>query len=552
VIIKRMEGWAEDPLVRGREALAAAQWTDARGWYERSLAAGETGEALAGLADALQWLGEYERAIELGERAFALLRLSGDTERAVQQARRLAFLHGGVHGNFAAANGWFAHAENVLEGIEEGPQHGWLAFDRAPLSDDPSEREQLAVAALAIARRFGDADLEFDALALLGEARVQSGHIVEGMRLIDQAMAAVSAGAVVGVVAIGDIYCRLLSACERTTDVRRAEQWMAVVDRFVAWSDSVLVSTTCRMHYGGILVATGRWSEAERELLAAIRLSEHSYRVMRTFPMVRLAELRLRQGRLEETARLLEGSEWHPTARRCLAAMAFARGDLVLAHDLATLCLEGVPGDDPSSAAVLDLLVDVALAGADLNAAAEAEQRLGTLAAGGAELARAWYIYASGRLECARGLPRSRAQLRSAVEEFSALELPLEAARARLALAAAIAATTPRAATEEARLALDAFERLGAARHADAAAALLRQLGSPGRGQPRRPGRLTKREIEVLGLLGEGLSNAQIAERLTISPRTAEHHVARILAKLDLRSRTEAAAHAIRGSTQYQ
>jgi DNA-binding CsgD family transcriptional regulator len=547
-----MGGLADDPLVRGREALAAARWKDARAWFERSLAADESGEALTGLAEASQWLGEYDRAIKLGERAFALLRRSGEPERAAQQARRLAFLHGGVHGNFAAANGWFAHAESVLEGIDEGPEHGWLAFDRAPLSDDPGEREQLALAALAIARRFGDGDLEFDALALLGEARVHSGRIAEGMRLIDQAMSAVSAGAVVGIVAIGDIYCRLLSACERTTDVRRAEQWMAVVDEFVTWSDSVLVSTTCRLHYGGILVAAGRWGEAERELQAAIRLSERSYRVLRTYPVVRLAELRLRQGRLEEAARLLEGSEWHPTGRRCLAAIALARGDLVLAYDLATLCLEDVTGDDPSCAMLLDLLVEVALARADLKGAAEAEQRLAVLAAGGDSLARAWGVYASGRLEFARGLPTSRARLRSAVEHFSALELPFEAARARLAVAAAIAASTPRAAVEEARLALEAFEHLGAARQADAAAALLRELGSPGRRQPRRPGHLTRRETEVLGLLGEGLSNAHIAERLTISPRTAEHHVARILAKLDLRNRAEAAAYTSRGRGQDQ
>jgi DNA-binding CsgD family transcriptional regulator len=57
---------------------------------------------------------------------------------------------------------------------------------------------------------------------------------------------------------------------------------------------------------------------------------------------------------------------------------------------------------------------------------------------------------------------------------------------------------------------------------------------------------LTLREREVLGLVAAGLSNAQIADRLVIAPKTAEHHVSRVLAKLGVRSRAEAAAHAVR------
>jgi DNA-binding NarL/FixJ family response regulator len=105
-----------------------------------------------------------------------------------------------------------------------------------------------------------------------------------------------------------------------------------------------------------------------------------------------------------------------------------------------------------------------------------------------------------------------------------------------------LASRAPDAARAEARWALRAFEGLGAVRDAD----LLRNLGAAGRAWPRRQGALTKRETEILSLLGAGRSNAEIAERLYISRRTAEHHVASILSKLGLRRRAEAAAYAVR------
>jgi DNA-binding NarL/FixJ family response regulator len=124
--------------------------------------------------------------------------------------------------------------------------------------------------------------------------------------------------------------------------------------------------------------------------------------------------------------------------------------------------------------------------------------------------------------------------------------MPMEVARCRLELAAALATEQPEIAVTEARAALDTFEQLDAPRYTDAAAALLRSLGARPAPGPRTEGTLTRREAEVLELLGHGLSNPEISDRLYISRKTVEHHVSNVLAKLGLRSRGEAAAYAAR------
>jgi DNA-binding CsgD family transcriptional regulator len=100
------------------------------------------------------------------------------------------------------------------------------------------------------------------------------------------------------------------------------------------------------------------------------------------------------------------------------------------------------------------------------------------------------------------------------------------------------------------RAALTTFERLGSRPGAAMVARRLRELGA--RGIPRgprattrgNPAHLTAREIEVLRLMAEGRRNAEIADRLFLSPKTVEHHVGAILGKLDAVSRADAIARA--------
>jgi DNA-binding CsgD family transcriptional regulator len=196
---------------------------------------------------------------------------------------------------------------------------------------------------------------------------------------------------------------------------------------------------------------------------------------------------------------------------------------------------------------LLALLVDVHLEEGDLGAAERAARRLDLVA--GAQRGpylKAAAALARGRFCVASGQGDARACLHEALEGFSRAELPMELARTRLEMARALSGRAPEVAVAEARAALEDFERLEAARHADAAGALLRSLGAPVRTGPKGVGAVTRREAEVLELVGAGPSNPEIAERLYITRKTVEHHVGNPLAKLGLRNRAEAAAWATR------
>ena len=127
------------------------------------------------------------------------------------------------------------------------------------------------------------------------------------------------------------MYCKMLLACELTSDVLRAQDWLVQADRFVARTNRIPIGAICRTHYGGVLIAAGRWPEAEAELDTALALYDRSYRALRAAALVRLAGLRVRQGRLAEADNLLSGSEHDAAAVRPRVELDLARGEPDLA-----------------------------------------------------------------------------------------------------------------------------------------------------------------------------------------------------------------------------
>ncbi|HVQ17026.1 MAG TPA: response regulator transcription factor, partial [Vicinamibacterales bacterium] len=363
----------------------------------------------------------------------------------------------------------------------------------------------------------------------------------------DEAVAAATAGGR-NLIVVGDACCNMLSACDRAADFARAVQWCEVVDAFARRYNATAIFHYCRVIYGGVLIATGRWVEAERELLVALRAVEHKYPTEKVHSLSRLALLCVRRGRYEEASQLLAGLETHGVAAEASAALHLVRGQAVLAGDVLERRLDAL-GDGLPAVPLLRLLVEVRLALQAIATARTAAERLGAIA----ERAKQPPIHAQALLSAARVACASGSDAEGLFEKactlFEASGMPFETAVTRLEWAEALSTADRAIAAEDARLALSLFEQLDARPHADRAAALLRKLGAGSRPGPRTSAPLTSRERQVLNLVSHGLSNPDIGERLFISPKTVEHHVGRILSKLGLRSRVEAVAWALRHSS---
>jgi LuxR family maltose regulon positive regulatory protein len=305
-----------------------------------------------------------------------------------------------------------------------------------------------------------------------------------------------------------------------------------------------------------VLIWRGAWAEAETELAEAIGELETTHRTLAAEALVMLAELRYRQGRLDEAAALFERAETHPfrvlAGNRCLlgrATMALEMEDAEAALDLAGRFLRTVPVEDRlERAAGLELLVRAHVALGDSEKADDALRELrfaATIATTGPM--QAMVRFAEGLVAAATDPAAAKPCFEDAVELWSRGGAPFEAARARMELSRTLFSLGRRtAAIEEVRTAARSLHAIGAMRAASRARALAHELKRAGDPAPkaRASCRLSSREFEVLRLVAQGLTNKQIASRLSRSEHTVHRHVANILTKLDLPSRAAAASYA--------
>jgi DNA-binding CsgD family transcriptional regulator len=544
----------------GDEALRRGAWEDARTAFEMALERRETAEALEGLGLASWWLDRADAVFDSRERAYRAYLSRGDRVAAARVAVWLGWDSWAFRGETAVAKGWMHRARRLLRGVRASSEVAWLNLREAVFclleEGDPKRARALANRGIKVAKAAGESDLEMMGRALQGLALVTAGAVEEGMRRLDEVSAAIVAGELKDLVAIGLSSCYMIVACERVRDCDRAIEWCNRLKEFSARAGFRPLFAVCRTQYASICIWRGLWPEAEQELNAAKIELAASRPAMTSDALVRLAELRRRQGRLPEAQRLFEQE---PASGRALlgrAEVAFDRGDHRVAAEQATRYLRRVPPDNRSDRAEgLQLLVRARTALGNVSGGEQASAELARIA----DLAstpplRAAATMAAGQVAMAKGHEdEARQHFEDAVDRFLAIGAPFELARARLELARALRELGRiDEAAREAQDAVDLLARLEAKAELARARHLLDALSvaAPADTKPGRDGptgsRLTKREVEVLRLVADGLKNQAIAERLFVSDHTVHRHLANILNKLSVGSRAAAVARAAR------
>jgi len=539
--------------------------------------------------------GENKRALKLTRAALAELDAVGAPLRAARLlVRRAKLLHNSGSSDGAAES---REAYRLLRAVPNSSERVLLLADVAHALADVDDRESAPIAQEALAAAAELGDMASQVSVTITFSRACAGQITaeEGLPTIEAATERARAA--------GDLPSlarALVNLSDTLFELARYEESAAAAAAGIAYADRVGVSRTTGtlllVNNAEALLALGRWDEADSRLAAAARQDPPG--TLALFWLRLRARLRLARGHegaepLVDRALGFLGRPFLHTENRlslldlrivaalpaaspaASAAAARALGSSAAAHTVgnpAAVRAVGSPaaahtvGSPAAARAVGSTEAAVAAAYAALTeprivhrprygwpllasaasaAATDAELR-DRVAEVAATMPRRYPADRAYAAQVSATLGAGPESWRVAVDAWRADGQRYPLAVALLALAAAEAGAGNRAAAAEAIEEVVAVAAaLGARPLAAEADTLARRVGVRA-ASPSGAAVLTSREREVLRLVAEGQSNGRIAQRLYISPKTASVHVSRIIAKLDVQNRVEAAAVARR------
>jgi DNA-binding NarL/FixJ family response regulator len=544
----------------GRRAFRQAAWGEA---YANLSAAGSSqqleNDDFERLAVAAYLTGHDDASADAWTRAHQGWLQDGNIPRAVRCAFWLVMQLLSAR-EVARAGGWLATAQRLLaQWHDDCAEQGLLlvleARSHARDGNLPAAHDA-ACRAAQLGDRCADPDLTVFGRLGQGLALAAKGDYAAATALFDEVMVGVTVTDV-SPIAVGTAYCAIIAACYEIADIGRAREWTAALAGWCrSQPDLVAFRGHCLVHRAQTLGLSGDWpgvlkevaqvcglasDQDSREPEAASRKPEagaswRGYPIGAAFyEMAEIYRKRGDYGKADDAYR--EASRYGRTPEPGLALLRLAQRRAQEA-DASIRRAVGESRRRFARASVLAASVEIMTATGDVPSARAGADELAQLAADvPMPFLRALSAQALGTVLLAEGDARTAlARLRDAWIEWQGLEMPYEAAQARVLMALACRALHD---TDAASMELDAarrvFLRLGAAPQVARVDELLGSRATSG---------LTSREMEVIRLLARGETNRAIARTLSISERTVDRHVSNIFTKLDLPSRAAATAYA--------
>jgi DNA-binding CsgD family transcriptional regulator len=530
-----------DDLLRARAAYDRRDWLAAYGGLAE---AGDqlTAEDFTHLATAAYLVGRRNDCVQALQRAYQLHLGSGAVPAAVRAAFWLGFVLL-MNGETAVGGGWVGRAQRLLDDVDgDVVERGYVFIDvmfGRLFAGDFAAALELAEQVVNYGRRFADPDLTAMGLNSQGRMLLHGGRVPEGLALLDEAMVGVAAGEVSTIFA-GTVYCSMIEACQEIADFDRAARWTTAL---TGWCDQqpglVPFTGQCAVHRGQIMKAHGAFDEALNEFdLAMRRYLEADARNAAGLVMAERGDvLRLRGDFAGAAAAYDSAGTLGHEPQPGLALLWLAQGRTAAAV-AAVRRLLGETGGPVQRSRLLPAAVEVLLVGGHAEDAAGFAVELGSIAvAFGCPSVQARADHACAEVALATGDPAAALPLlRRERSVWERLGARYDIARCRMLLGRALRALgDDRSAVTELSMARRTLTDLGAKPAEHEAAALLR---------PTLPRGLTEREVEVLRLVAAGKTNPEIAALLVLSEKTVSRHLSNIFSKIDVTTRTAAAAFA--------